>query len=440
MAAESAEVNRMIQKLTKILGTGGVTKGATPLQVIVHPKTTGEVSDILKMAESEDIPIFPAREAPWVKLEPNTPGAIMMDTTKMNGIFEIDEENLAVTVGPGVLWKDLYKAMIKRKYTIGAYPDSNTPTVGEWIDSNGTGIGSYRHGFAGDQIRTLEIVLPNGKIIDTGFKKVLPNSSGYNLNGLFAGADGTLGVITKVTLKMFPKPEGLLPLYYVFKGPEDMRKALSELTKQKVTPLNVSFFHGNHIHTLRNLGKNIPEIAGIIVNVTLAGLKAVVDHNKNIVDQLMQNHGAQKVEGIIAEAIWKERFFDVGSKGKNIKPLYAEILVPLSSLEGVINETMDILAQIKVKGALMGIVSDRSTVSFTPYLLGEGKTPEMSKVHTLFIKKMGELSLRHYGRPVGSALYLVSGVRRVYGEGVNTILDIKSAIDPHDIMNPQVFK
>jgi FAD/FMN-containing dehydrogenase len=440
MTTQGAEYTNIFDKLTRILGADRVKKGKAPLHIIVNPKTTDDVSRILKLAESESVPVFPAREMALIRLDPQTPAAIMMNTKDMNGIFEIDEENLAVTVGPGVLWKDLYNALSKRKYSIGAYPDSSTLTVGDWIDWGGAGIGSYKHGFAGDQIRTLEIVLPDGRIIDTGFKKVLPNSSGYNLNGLFVGADSTLGIITKVTLKMFPKPEGILPLYYVFKEPRDMNKALAELTKQKVTPLNVSFFNGEHVQTLRTMGREIPQINGIILNITLGGLKSVITHNEQIINQLMESHGAQKVESNLAKTLWRERFFEARSKGSKVKPMFGEVLVPLSSLDGLIKDTQDLFSGTKAKGALLGILSDRSTVSFTPYLIGEGKIPDSSKVHIDFIKKLGELSMKYHGRPVGSALYLVTGIRRIYGEGVNTIMDIKSAIDPHDIMNPQVLK
>jgi FAD/FMN-containing dehydrogenase len=440
MVKENADYKRIFVRLTKILGDNRVKKSSFPLQIIVKPKTTDDVSRILKLAESEEIPVYPVREMAWVKVEANDPAAIMMNTADMNGIFDVDEENLAVTVGPGVLWKDLYSALSKRKYSIGSYPDSSTLTVGDWIDFNGSGIGSYRHGFAVDQIRTMEIVLPDGKIIDTGFKNVLPNSSGYNLNGLFVGADSTLGIITKVTLKMFPKPEVILPSYYTFSQPDDMNRALSEMTKHKVTPLNISFYENNHLQTLNMFGKNVPDLQGMIVNVTLAGLKDVVVHDNNVVNQVMENHGGQKVPDSSTKALWNQRFFEIQSKGGGLKPFFAEVLVPLSRLSELINEARVLMDKVKTKGAIMGIVSDRSTVSLTPYILLDKKSSQTSRIPGIFSEKLGEISLRYNGRPVGSTMYLVSGIKKVYGEGINTILDIKSAIDPHDIMNPLVLK
>jgi FAD/FMN-containing dehydrogenase len=440
MAKENAVYREIFAKLTKILGDSRVKQGFAPSHIIVKPKTADDVSRIVKMAEREEIPIFPYREMPWAKLDSNEPAAIMMNTSEMNGIFEIDEENLAVTVGPGVLWKNLYRVLSKRKYSIGAYPDSSSPFVGDWIDCGGAGIGSYGNGFAGDQVRTMEIVLPDGKIIDTGFKKVLSNSSGYNLNGLFVGADSTLGIITKVTLKMFPKPEGTLPLYYNFQQPSQVKDALMELTKQKTTPLNISFFDKNHIQTLKMFGRDVPDIPGMLVNVTLAGLKSVLKHDEGVIDKVMEKHGATKVADSVANALWAERFFDVQSKNQGLVPVFAEVLVPLTYLSDIIEDTYELITKMNCKASVIGILSDRSTVAFTPYILGDKKTSEASRIPAVFAEKLGEFSLKYHGRPVGSTMFLVSGIKSVYGEGINTILDIKSAIDPHDIMNPQLLK
>jgi FAD/FMN-containing dehydrogenase len=423
MAKENADYREIFGKLTKILGDSRVKNGISPSQIIVKPKTTYDVSRVLKMAEREEIPVFPFREMSWAKMDPNESVAIIMNTMDMNGIFEIDEENLAVTVGPGVLWKNLYGVLTKRKYSIGVYPDSSTPSVGDWIDCGGAGIGSYGNGFAADQVRTMEVVLPDGRVIDTGFKKVLPNSSGYNLNGLFVGADSTLGVITKVTLKMFPKPEGFLPLYYNFSQPKDMNEALLELTKLKTTPLNISFFGKNHVQILKMYGREVPDMPGMVVNVTLAGLKSVLKHDVEIIDKVMEKHGATKVANSVASNLWAERFFDVQVKDAGLVPVFAEVLIPLTYLSDLIGDTYDLITKMNSKAAVI-----------------DKKTSEALRIPAVFAEKLGELSLKYHGRPVGSTMFLVSGIKKVYGEGINTILDIKSAIDPHDIMNPQILR
>jgi FAD/FMN-containing dehydrogenase len=279
----------------------------------------------------------------------------------------------------------------------------------------------------------MEIVLPDGKIINTGFEKVLSNSSGYNLNGLFVGADSTLGVITKITLRMFPKPQEIRPLYYTFPEWKALTEALFELAHLKTTPLNVSFFDNSHLQSLKLFGKDVPDLKGMVMNITLAGLKSVVDHDEKVVDGVMEKHSATKENATIAQKLWGERFFDVPSKKAGARPIFCEALIPAQNLLEMIGNTTDIMNETKLKGAIIGTLCDRSTVSLTPYLISDKKT----KGSGAFQKKVGESALRHAGRPAGSSLFSSSDLKQIYGEGMNTILDIKSALDPHDIMNPQ---
>jgi glycolate oxidase len=435
MAQENPIQREILGKLVKILGETKVEKVPNePNNVVVKPKTTDDVSRIVKLASKKGIPLVPKREGQLAIRKDTSQPQIIINTKDMSGIFDIDDDN------PGVLWKDLLGILIKRKYSIGVYPGSFTKTVGEWIDIGGSGIGSYSNGFAVDQVRTMEVVLPDGKVINTGFKKVLANSSGYNLNGLFVGADGTLGVITKVTLKMLPLPDEIRPLYYTFQNQSDMTLTINKLTKLKTTPLNISFLGKNHLSFLRSFGKKIPEIDGHVMNITLAGLKSVVDYDMDIIDSLAKEHGAKKEDLKSSQILWGERFFNGSSKRPGLKPISFEALIPASNLQPMMNDTCTLINKMKLKGAIVGTLCDRSTVSLSPYILSDKKPSDKSKLSTMFAQKFGELALGNNGRPIGTTMYLTSVLKRVYGEGINTILDIKTAIDPHEIMNPQVLK
>jgi len=419
-----------------MLGNTKVTKvPKAPNKILVKPKSNEDVSSIVRLAVKESFPIIPKRESQWYVDDTQTQERIILDTSAMNEIFKIDKENLSVTIGPGVLWKDLYGILNQKECSIGAYPVSFIPSVGEWVDAGGVGVGSYSHGFAADLVRSMEVVLPDGKIINTGFENVLSNSSGYNLNGLFIGADSTLGVITKVTLKMFPLPEKTHPLYYTFPEPKGMPEAMHELTRLKTTPLNVSFFDKNHIQYLQMLGKDVPNLDGMMMNVTLAGLKSVVEHDEKVIDGAMVRCGAKKENKDTAKVLWEERFFDVPINRSDVRPLFSEVLIPVSNLSTMVNDIYALINKMKIKATIMGLLCDRNTVALTPYILIDKK----SKPSSVFTKKLGELALKHEGRSTGSSMFLESDLKQVYGEGLNTILDIKSALDPHNIMNPDRF-
>ncbi len=434
MAKENVSLEKLSIKLTKIVGESNVKKASSaPNKLIVRPKTADHVSRIVRLASKQETPIVPKREMRRAVLDAQTKGCIVLNTSGMKEIFKIDEENLAVTVGPGVLWKDLYETLHGKGYLMGAYPASSQSTVGEWMDLGGAGIGSYTYGFAQDLVRTMEIVLADGKIINTGFEKVLSNSSGFNLNGLFVGADSTLGVITKITLKMFPAPEEIRPLSYTFPEWRALTDALFELTSLKTTPLNVSFFDNSHLQSQRSFGKDVPALGGMVMNITLAGLKSVVDHDEKVIDGVMEKHNAKKENSKTSQKLWEERFFDAPTKKGEVSPAFSEVLIPASNLLEMINDTSELINKTKLKGAITGTLCDRSTVALTPYLISDKRTKGMRA----FEKRVGESALRLEGRPTGSSLFSASDLKRIYGEGMNTIMDIKSALDPHNIMNPQ---
>lgn len=438
MVKSNVHYQKIFTKLAKIVGESRIEKiPDAPNKLAVKPNTTDDVSRIIKVAVKENIPLIPKRNMFWVSEKtPADEFRIILNTSDMNGIFKIDEENLAVTAGPGVLLKDLYDILYKKGYLLGAYSAVSRSTLGEWIDLGGAGIGSYTYGFAGDLVRSMEVVLPDGKSINTGFEKVLSNSSGYNLNGLFVGSDSTLGVMTKITLKMFPAPEEFRPLYYTFTEPKGMTEAAFELTRLKTTPHNISFFGKNHLKSLRMFDRDVPDLGGMVMNVALAGLKSVVEYDEKVIDEVMEKRGAKKETSQDAQKLWKERFFEVSPKQKKVVPVFCESLVPIKNLFEMIDETCKLINNMKLNGAILGTLCDRSTVSVTPYYLIEERSLKKSKQSPAFFKKVGELAHKHGGRPAGSSTFSTSDLKRVYGEGVNTILDIKSALDPHNILNP----
>jgi glycolate oxidase len=439
MVERSAEMERMYEDLEKVLGEARVKRvPKSPNKLIVKPKTADDVSRITKLASKRDVPIVPKREMFWFAIDKTSErGLLILDTSNMNGIFEIDEENLIVTVGPGVQWKDLYNILFKRGYLLGAYPGVSISTAGEWINKGGGGIGSYKYGSAADQVRSMEVVLPDGKIINTGFKTVLSNSSGYNLNGLFVGSDSTLGVITKITLKLYPAPEEIKPLYYTVPESFALTEIIHDLTHLKTTPLNISFFGINHLKSLRLFGKEVPELEDpLVMNITLAGLKSVVEYDEVVIDEVMNKQMATKLNNDMAEILWNERFFMVPITRAGVIPVLCEVFIPANNLLFMINDTYTLIDKMDLKGAIMGTLCDRSTVALTPYYLSGDRPPKKSKLAAAFMNRVGELALRHGGRPAGSGAVSPSDLRRIYGEGINTLLNIKSALDPHDIMNP----
>jgi len=437
MASKDVSVQEVCAKLIKGMGEGKAGMASkTNESVLVKPENNEEVIHILKIAESYGIPVMPKNL--WIsRVDTTDPYQIIMDTSAMKDIFKIDEENLAATVGPGVLWKNLNASLSEKNLSLGVFPSVAISQVGDWIDIGGAGIGSYSHGFAIDQVRTMEVVLPNGKVINTGFDHVLSNSSGYNLNGLFVGSYSTMGIITRITLKLFPKPQVVRPMFYTFSDTKSMCRALHALTRAKATPLNISFYGQNHFTFIKHIGEKEKNPSAPTVNITLAGVTAGVQHDEDRISVLMKNNGAEKENGGTAGRLWSRQLIDLESKTAKLVPVFGEVLVPISNLTKMLDDTYAIFKKMQLNGEVMGTLCDRSTILFTPYFLVKQGDLRKSGPQILFSRKLGALAFKYGGRPSGLSLVLGKKTKQAYGNGLKTILDIKSAIDPHNIMNPR---
>ncbi|HXZ24466.1 MAG TPA: FAD-binding oxidoreductase, partial [Methanomassiliicoccales archaeon] len=175
--------------------------------VVVRPTSTEQVAKVVRIANEEGVPITPRGASSW-GLGGSMPvfGGILIDLAGgMSKILDIDVDNLCCTVEAGASYKSVYEACLAKGLILGSYPSSfPSATIGGWLAKDGVGIGSYKYGGPGLNLRSMTVVMPDGSVVETGFRDVADNSAGYNLNALQVGAEGTLGIITKVTLKLYP--------------------------------------------------------------------------------------------------------------------------------------------------------------------------------------------------------------------------------------------
>jgi glycolate oxidase len=406
--------------------------------VVVRPRSTEDVQKIVRIAADEGVPITPRGSSTW-GLGGSIPafGGILIDMSGgMNKILKIDKENLYVTAEAGATWKQVYEACLSRGLLLGSYPSSfPSATLAGWISTGGIGIGTYKYGSAGDNIRNLEVVMPDGDIINTGFDEVCDNSSGYNFNWLMVGAEGTLGIITKVTFKLVPAPETMRPLSYAFNDLASIGPALTEVCRSRVEPLHISFGDGRHYEFLRKAGKHAPEV-GSMLSFMLEGDAEVVKHEEQVIDKIMENHGAKKMPDDVATHEWEERCYEYRSREIGMGSIPGEVIVPLREFSAMANATYDLMEEMKMEGAVIGIMADRNTVMFMPYYLFDSESLLKSVASLSFNKKYSDLAFEHGGRPLGFGMFFASNLKTIRGSGVKYIKAIKNAIDQKGIMNP----
>jgi len=207
--------------------------------VVVTPESTEQVVEIVKTANKHRVPLVPRSGGSGLS-DGALPlkGGIVVDMKKMDKILEIDLTNSTATVQAGVSIDELGRALSKYGYI---YPDDpasrHVAVIGARIATNGGSFLSGRYGNPQHLVLSYEIVLPTGKVLRLGGgggKKIEKSSSGYNLRSLFFGAQGTLGIITEVTVEIFPEPEAEYPAVWGFEGIETAYKTLGRLARSGV--------------------------------------------------------------------------------------------------------------------------------------------------------------------------------------------------------------
>lgn len=209
--------------------------------VLVKVKSAKEVSEIMKYASANNIPVTPRGSGTGlVGGSVALCGGIMLDLTLMNSFLELDEENMTLTLEPGVLLMDVGKYVEEHGLFYPPDPGEKTATIGGNINTNAGGMRAVKYGVTRDYVRGLEVVLPNGNILQLG-GKVVKNSSGYSLKDLMVGSEGTLGIVTKAILRLLPLPKYKISLLVPFPDLPSAIKAVPTVIRASSIPTAVEF-------------------------------------------------------------------------------------------------------------------------------------------------------------------------------------------------------
>jgi FAD/FMN-containing dehydrogenase len=406
--------------------------------IVVRPSRTEEVVGIVNIARERKVPITP-RGAGTLGLGGSLPskGGILLDLSTMNRIIEVDPDNMSATVEAGVTWEELRTAARAKGMRVGAYPSSSlSATVGGWLSGGGVGVGSYKYGAAADQVRWLEVVLPDGRVVETGFRGVMDNASGYSMSNLFVGAEGTLGIITRATIKLRPRAGDVVPTAYAFKGLGEAARGILALTKTPSVPYNVSFVDGKHLRNLEELGAKVPDAAGAVVTVAHEGHPLEVEVSDRETETAMGYAGGRKLTDEEAAESWDNRSYEFRVKrlGPGLVP--GSVFVPAARFEEVVERVYNAISDLGMKAGITGLVADRTTVDILPYYIVDDRKALKGLAVMAFMKRLTDISLSVGGRPVGVGMWFAQNLGRVHGESAEVMRQLKDTMDPEGVMNP----
>lgn len=253
-------------------------------EVVVKPKTTEEISAIMQLCNKLFIPVTPRGAGTGVSggALPQL-GGVLLSTERMNNIIEIDENNLQVITEPGVITEVLMNAVKEKGLYYPPDPSSKGSCfIGGNIAENSGGPRAVKYGVVKDYVLNLEIVLPTGEIIWTG-ANVLKNATGYNLTQLIVGSEGTLGIVTKIVLRLIPLPKYDLLMLVPFKNLEQASEAVSTIFKAGFTPSALEFVE---IDALKIVSKMLDSHTVPVTDDIAAQL--IIETDGNDIDVLMK--------------------------------------------------------------------------------------------------------------------------------------------------------
>lgn len=390
--------------------------------VVVLVETTDEVSRICAYAHEHNIPVTTRGGGSWA-LGGVLPmdGGIVIDTCKLKEIKNVNREDGTVEVGAGMTWKRLMDTLGEHGLMVGAHPSSSvSATIGGFIATGGgAGTGVPKHGTVGDQIISLTVVRADGTVVKTN-----PFDS-----WLFIGSEGTLGIVTEATLKVFPLRQIEHFLFY-FDSLEQGAEALQRLSHLK--PYQLSFLDRGFLSLLKRAGEHCLE-RELAVAVSITGSAAEIARQKEEVLSICA--AGQQQPDYVARDEYENRF-KIGLVFKCLGPslFVQEIRVPLRFIKSVIDDIARLLA-----GYTWGIESlgsDTGAIVLSVMILGDERE-EIEYLKTFSLSaSFGALAARYCGTVYGIGLHNAVAMAGIHREGLEVMRDIRRSLDSKEILNP----
>ncbi len=335
-------------------------------EVLVKVHSEHEISEIMKLAWTRTIPVTVRGSGTGlVGAAVAAEGGILIETTAMNRILELDPDNLTVTVEPGVLLMQLAAFAEEHDFLYPPDPGEKSATIGGNISTNAGGMRAVKYGVTRDYVRALRVVLPNGEILSLG-AKVAKNSSGYSLKDLIIGSEGTLAIITQATLKLVPLAKKSISLLVPFPDMKTAIEAVPHIIRSKVVPTAIEYMSRDTILFSENyLGKKFPDTKhDAYILLTFDGnTDAEIDANIKTVADLCLSIGAIDVYIVDTEerkkSVWSARgAFLEAIKASTTEMDECDVVVPPSRVADFIVYTHEIAEEMHIRIPSFGHAGD----------------------------------------------------------------------------------
>ncbi|KPP86771.1 MAG: D-lactate dehydrogenase (cytochrome) [Rhodobacteraceae bacterium HLUCCO07] len=413
----------------------------TPPDAVAYPESTQEVSQVMKICAAHAVPV-----TGWgtgTSLEGQAmafSGGVVVDFARMNKVLSVHQGDMDAAVQPGVTREALNEELRATGLFFPVDPGANA-SLGGMASTRASGTTAVRYGTMRDNVLGLEVVLADGRVIRTG-TRARKTSAGYDLTGLFVGSEGTLGLITELTLKLHGQPEAITAAICAFDSVDDAVRAVIDTIQMGLSMARIELLDAETVKAFNAYaGATMPECPHLMVEFhgsesgvaeMAEGFGAIIaDHNGHGFDWATRPEERN--------ALWTMRHngaYAIYNARPGWKGLVTDVCVPISRLADAINETAADLAASGLYGPILGHVGDgnfHSVIMFDAEdkaALAKVKAASNRMVERALA--MGGTMTGEHGIGVGKLPYMSSE----HGQGWQVMGAIKQALDPNNLLNP----
>lgn len=411
---------------------------------VLSPANSREVASIVQVCQAHNIPII-ARGSGTNLCAGTTPleGGVIILFNRMNRILEIDTNNLTMTVEPGVITQEIFERANDVNLFYPPDPGSmHISQIGGNISENSGGLRGLKYGVTSDYVLGLEVVLPNGDIIETG-GKLAKDVAGYNLTQLFVGSEGTLGIITKAILKLIPKPETKQTMLALFHDLEAAAQTVSDIIANHIIPVTLEFLDQQTITVVEDFAKiGLPTDAKAVLLIEQDGHDIVVKRDIAAISKLCEQNGAFDIsiakDEEEAHELMEARRTALSALSRLMPTTILEdATVPRSEIANMVAAIENIAKKYNVNICTFGHAGDGN---LHPTCLTDVRNKDEIKRVELALEEIFESAIELGGTITGE--HGVGTMKLPYLElkvgqaGIQALTQIKEAFDPQYIMNP----
>lgn len=416
---------------------------------VVLPRSTEDVQKVMRFAFVNKIPVTP-RGAGTGETGGSAPlsGGIVLDLSVWDEILEVDYQNMQVMVRPGVVHDDLNNHLAQFNLFFPPDPGSSKMcTIGGMVANNASGLRAVKYGCTEQYILGLEVVLPDGRVITTGGMKAkaIKNVSGLNLTKLFVGSEGVLGIVTRVRLRVWPKPKARGIVMAVFDSLDDAPATVLDVYQDGILPSGIEILDSSAIGAVNQFKPeiNLPACEAILL-FEVDGNPASVEYEGTRIAELAGKR-ARSVEWATEPkrmaSLWEGRSVTASAAARvreDGSRIFAgeDVSIPLNRVAETLRKIRALGQKYGIKIVNYGHIGD-GNVHSAPVI--DPENPEEVKQVLALVHEIHLLAVELNGSTTGE--HGVGAVRRQYaelehGEAVNIMKTIKKALDPEGIMNP----